>query len=105
MVFPDDTPANATLDRAVADILHVGDLVGFDHVDIGITQLTKGFEDVTDYPNQIAALLRAGVSDRDAAKIAGGNLLRHEVQVGRSAQMKAGNVPAMEEDVASLAPN
>ncbi|KAG6017021.1 hypothetical protein E4U54_008622 [Claviceps lovelessii] len=103
--LPEYDPANATLDRVVEHILHIGNLIGFEHVGIGtdfdgIDKLPLGFEDVTDYPNLIAALLRAGVSDRDAANIAGGNVLRvwHEVEAV-SARMKVDNVPAMEDDL------
>ncbi|KAG6038184.1 hypothetical protein E4U41_004469 [Claviceps citrina] len=109
--LPEDDLPNATLGRIVEHILHIGNLIGFKHVGIGtdfdgIEQVPQGFEDVTDYPNLIAALLRAGVSDQDAADIAGGNLLRvwHEVDAV-SARIKAANVPAMEDDIHSLASN
>ncbi|KAG6003878.1 hypothetical protein E4U21_001626 [Claviceps maximensis] len=103
--LPEYDPAHATLDQIVKHILHIGNLIGFEHVGIGtdfdgIDKLPRGFQDVTDYPNLIAALLRAGVSDGDAAKIAGGNVLRvwHEVDAV-SARMKADNVPVMEDDL------
>lgn len=103
--LPEDDDANASLERIVQHILHIGNLIGFDHVGIGtdfdgIATVPKGFDDVTKYPDLIAALLRAGVSDHDAAKIAGHNLLRvwHEVDAV-SARMKAQNAPIMEDDV------
>jgi membrane dipeptidase len=101
--LPEDDVANATLDRIVEHILHIGNLIGFDHVGIGtdfdgIGSLPKGFEDVSKYPQLIAALLRAGVSDRDAAKIAGRNVLRvwRDVEAV-SARMRAHNAPIMED--------
>ncbi|KAG5916829.1 hypothetical protein E4U61_003272 [Claviceps capensis] len=107
--LPEDDLANATLDRVVEHILHIGNLIGFEHVGIGtdfdgIFEVPRGFKDVTAYPNLIAALLRAGVSDHDAAKIAGGNLLRvwHEVDAV-SARIKAENIPAMEDEIPSMA--
>ncbi|KAG5951289.1 hypothetical protein E4U53_003427 [Claviceps sorghi] len=107
--LPEKDPANATLDRVVQHILHIGNLIGFEHVGIGtdfdgIDQLPRGFKDVTDYPTLIAALLRAGVSDRDAANIAGGNVLRVWREADAvSARMKADNVPAMEDERPLLA--
>ncbi|QUC18940.1 uncharacterized protein UV8b_03181 [Ustilaginoidea virens] len=103
--LPEEDPANATLDRVVEHILHIGNLIGFDHVGIGtdfdgIDSLPKGFDDVTKYPDLIAALLRAGVSDTDAAKIAGGNVLRvwHDVDAV-SARLKAESSPVMEDSI------
>ncbi|TWU77518.1 hypothetical protein ED733_007297 [Metarhizium rileyi] len=106
--LPEYDAANATLDRIVEHILYIGNLIGFDHVGIGtdfdgMANVPKGFEDVTKYPELIAALLRAGVSDRDAAKICGHNLLRVWREVDAvSARMKAENAPIMEDNLAQL---
>jgi len=56
-------------------------LIGYDHVGIGtdydgIETTPEGLEDVSKFPDLIAELLRQGISDEDAAKIAGRNLLR-----------------------------
>ena len=102
--LPEEVPAEATLDLVVQHILHIGNLIGFDHVGIGtdfdgIQTTPAGLEDVTKFPDLIAALLRAGVSGRDAAKVAGGNLLRVWTDVDAvSREMKANRVPAMEDE-------
>src|SRR5690606_9310455 len=66
----------------VADhIDHVVNLVGVDHVGLGsdfdgVFALPEGLQDVSQYPNLIAELLRRGYSDADIEKILGGNALR-----------------------------
>lgn len=79
--FPELVPANGTLAQVVRHIRHIGELIGYDHVGIGtdydgIEATPVGLEDVSKLPELIAELLRQGISDKDAAKIAGGNLLR-----------------------------
>jgi membrane dipeptidase len=79
--IPDEDPENATLERVVDHILHIGNLIGFEHVGIGsdfdgIPTVPRGLEDVSRFPALIAELLNRGVSDKDAGNIAGGNLLR-----------------------------
>lgn len=102
--LPEDDLENATLDQIVKHITHIGNLIGYDHVGIGtdfdgIIDLPTGFEDVTKYPDLVAALLRAGVSDLDAAKVVGGNALRVWKDVDAvSAKMKAEGAPIMEDE-------
>jgi membrane dipeptidase len=79
--LPEYFPANSTLKQVVRHIKHIGELIGYDHVGIGtdydgITETPAGLEDVSKFPDLIAELLRQGISDKDAAKIAGRNLLR-----------------------------
>lgn len=79
--LPDYYPENATLSHVANHIMYIGNLIGFDHVGLGsdfdgIESTPTGLEDVSKYPDLIAELLRRGVSDSDAAKVAGGNLLR-----------------------------
>jgi membrane dipeptidase len=70
----------ANFDDFMKHMLHAITLVGVDHVGVsgdfdgggGI----DGFEDVTDYPKLSAALLKAGYTPADIAKIWGGNALR-----------------------------
>ncbi|PZU58377.1 MAG: peptidase M19 [Sphingobium sp.] len=70
----------ANFDDFMKHMLHAIKLVGVDHVGVsgdfdgggGI----DGFEDVTDYPKLSAALLKAGYTPADVAKIWGGNALR-----------------------------
>jgi membrane dipeptidase len=104
--IPEPVPEDATLGRVVEHIMYIGDLIGYDHVGVGtdldgISDPPEGFEDVTAYPELVAELLRRGVSDDDAAKVVGGNVLRvwEDVEVV-AANMQAEGVPALEDDVA-----
>jgi membrane dipeptidase len=79
--LPEFYPKNSTLAHAAQHIIYIGNLIGYDHVGIGtdfdgIPTVPEGLEDVTKYPDLIAELLRQGVSNVDAAKVVGGNLLR-----------------------------
>ena len=86
----------------VADhIEHVARVAGHDHVGLGgdfdgITTTVVGLDTVDDYPNLFAELIRRGWSDRNLAKLAGGNILR----VLRQAEAVAA---AMENEAPSLA--
>ena len=78
---PDFYPPNATLHQVARHITYIGDLIGYDHVGLGsdfdgIPTTPKGLEDVSKFPDLIAELLRIGVSDTDAAKVVGLNVLR-----------------------------
>ena len=106
--IPDPVPANATLNQVVKHILHIGNLIGFDHVGIGsdfdgIPTVPEGLEDVTKYPDLVAELLRQGVSDDDAAKIVGGNLLRVWKDVDKvAAELQADGELPLEDDLPRL---
>lgn len=75
-------PHPSTDVRTVADhIEHIVAVAGHDHVGIGgdldgIPFTPTGLEGVEGYPNLFAELIRRGWSDRDLAKLAGGNVLR-----------------------------
>ncbi|MHC4744648.1 MAG: dipeptidase [Planctomycetota bacterium] len=66
----------------VANIEHVVELVGIDHVGLGSDfdglwgELADGVRDVSGYPNLIDELLKAGYSEEDVRKICGENILR-----------------------------
>ncbi|OQD87753.1 hypothetical protein PENANT_c005G04044 [Penicillium antarcticum] len=99
--IPDEDTEHATLERVADHIIHIGKLVGFGHVGIGsdfdgIPTVPRGLEDVSRFPSLIAELLKRGVSDADASKVAGGNLLRVWADVDEVAlQMQAeGVLPA-----------
>lgn len=106
--LPDFVPQNATLNQVVKHILHIGNLIGYDHVGIGtdfdgIPTVPKGLEDVTKYPDLVAELLRQGVSDTDAAKIIGGNLLRVWKEVDAvAADLQANGELPLEDDLPRL---
>jgi len=103
--LPVDDPANATLDRIVEHILHVGELIGYDHVGIGsdfngIEEVPKGMEDVSKFPNLVAELLRKGVSEGDVIKVIGGNILRVWGEVERiSKKLQADGMRPIEDDL------
>ena len=79
--IPDFYPPNATLHQVARHVTFIGDLIGYDHVGLGsdfdgIDTTPKGLDDVSKYPDLVAELLTMGVSDEDAAKVVGLNILR-----------------------------
>ncbi|KAK3378241.1 membrane dipeptidase-domain-containing protein [Podospora didyma] len=103
--LPDFYPDNSTLNHVVTHVLHIGNLIGFDHVGLGsdfdgIGSTPEGLDDVSKYPDLVAELLRRGVSDRDAAKVVGGNILRvwREVEIVAAGLQKAGE-PVLEDSL------
>ncbi|KAI9841458.1 MAG: hypothetical protein M1837_000676 [Sclerophora amabilis] len=107
--LPTTDPAHATLARVAEHILHIANVTGsFDHVGLGsdfdgIASVPAGLEDVSKFPALVAELLRRGVSDADATKVVGENLLRVWRRVDEVADemQKAGVLP-MEDDVPDL---
>lgn len=84
----------ATFDLFMANMLHALKLIGPDHVGIGADWDggggVEGMEDVADLPKVTAALLAAGYSEADIAKIWSGNVLR----VLAAAEAEAAREPA-----------
>ena len=79
--IPDFYPPNATLHQVARHVTYIGDLIGYDHVGLGsdfdgIMMTPKGLDDVSKYPDLVAELLNMRVSDEDAAKVVGLNILR-----------------------------
>lgn len=79
--MPDFYPQNNTLAHVVSHIIHIGNLIGYDHAGLGsdfdgIPNTPVGLEDVSKFPDLVAEMLRRGVSDDDVAKVVGGNVLR-----------------------------
>lgn len=72
--------ATASFDTFMANMLHALKVAGVDHVGVGTDMDggggVSGMEDITGYPKITAALLAAGYSRTDLAKIWGGNVLR-----------------------------
>jgi len=70
----------ATFDDFMKHMLHALKVAGVDHVGIGADMDggggVVGMEDITGYPKITAALLAAGYTREDLAKIWGGNVLR-----------------------------
>jgi len=78
LLYPDsDRP---TFDDFLAHLLHALQVVGPDHVGIGLDWDggggVAGMEDVTDLAKITAALLKAGYSESDVQKVWSGNVLR-----------------------------
>ncbi|GAW12650.1 hypothetical protein ANO14919_020200 [Xylariales sp. No.14919] len=102
---PDLYPANNTLSHVADHIVYIGNLIGYDHVGLGsdfdgIQSTPEGLDDVSKYPDLIAELLRRGVSDQNAAKIAGGNILRVWADVENvAAKLQSRGEPVMEDDL------
>ncbi|MBA2466084.1 MAG: membrane dipeptidase [Sphingomonas sp.] len=75
-------PRPATPVATVADhIEHIARTAGHDHVGIGgdldgVPYTAVGLESVAGYPSLFAELIRRGWSDRNLAKLAGGNVLQ-----------------------------
>ncbi|KAI9701429.1 MAG: hypothetical protein M1820_006520 [Bogoriella megaspora] len=98
---------NATLKQVVKHIRYIGELIGYDYVGIGsdfdgIQDVPKGLEDVSKFPDLVAELLRQGVSDADAAKVVGRNLLRVWEEVDRVAEELQKSVKPVEDDLPSM---
>jgi membrane dipeptidase len=71
----------ATVAQVADHVEHVAKVAGYDHVGIGgdldgIPSTPVGLTGVQDYPNLFAELIRRGWSDKNLAKLAGGNILR-----------------------------
>jgi membrane dipeptidase len=106
--LPDFYPKNATLQQVVRHVMYIGERIGYEHVGFGsdfdgIERTPEGLEDVSKYPDLVAELLRQGVSDSDAAKVVGGNILRvwREVEAVAEEMQKAGE-PVLEDDLPGL---
>lgn len=105
---PDPYPANNTLSHVADHITYIGDLIGYDHVGLGsdfdgIQSTPVGLDDVSKYPDLVAELLRRGVSDADAAKIVGRNILRVWADVENvAAKLRARGEPVLEDDLPTL---
>lgn len=82
-------PGYADIKDVVAHIDHVVKIAGIDHVGLGSDfdgvgdSLPIGLKDVSQYPNLIYELLKAGYSDEDIEKICSANTLRVWSEVER----------------------
>lgn len=100
-----------TLAQVADHVEHVAKVAGVDHVGIGSdfdgvgNALPDGLGDVSAYPALLAELMRRGWSDRDIAKLAGGNVLRAMEGAERVAAAMANDLPGTDaEAVADAAP-
>ena len=101
-------PPNATLHQVARHVTHIGNLIGYDHVGLGsdfdgIPSTPEGLEDVSKFPDLVAEILRMGVSDEDAKKVVGGNVLRVWGQVERKGgEMRGEGVLPVEDVIAEM---
>jgi membrane dipeptidase len=102
----------ATIDDLMAHLLHALHLVGPDHVGIGLDWDggggVSGMEDVAGIPEISKHLLAAGYTERDLAKIWGGNILRVmrivEAKVEKSTGQQPNDSPNVKFGKAKAAP-
>ncbi|MDO7844648.1 dipeptidase [Sphingomonas sp. CA1-15] len=94
-------PAPKVTLAMVADhIDHIARVAGVDHVGIGSdfdgvgNALPEGLGDVSTYPALLGEMMRRGWSDKDVAKLAGGNVLRVMATAEGVAKGMAGELPA-----------
>ncbi|MEM7781103.1 MAG: dipeptidase [Pseudomonadota bacterium] len=91
-------PNRSSFEKYVEHLLYMIDLVGVDHVGIGADWDggggVTGMQDVTTVPRITGALLDAGYSEEDIAKIWSGNVLRllREVEAAKETQLASPDV-------------
>lgn len=102
--LPKFVKETSTLEHVVDHIIYIGEKIGYDYVGLGsdfdgIPSTPRGLEDVSKFPDLVSELLRRGVSDEDAGKVVGGNVLRVWKEVDRVAEkmQKSGDLP-LEDD-------
>ena len=93
-------PPPVTIATVADHIEYAARIAGHDHVGIGgdldgIDRTVTGLDGVEDYPALFAELIRRGWSDRDLAKLAGGNILRVLRQAERVAESMKDEPPSM----------
>ena len=86
--------------------MYIGETIGFNHVGLGsdfdgIPITPEGLDDVSRFPDLLAELLRLGLTDEDAAKVVGRNVLRVWADADSVAakMRKEGVLPAEDEIV------
>lgn len=102
--LPDYVDETNTLDQVVRHIMYVGELIGYDYVGLGtdfdgIPSTPRGLEDVSKFPALVEALLDKGVSEKDAAKIVGRNILRVWKEADKVAKKLQKTVLPLEDEI------
>ncbi|KAL8764022.1 MAG: hypothetical protein Q9184_000310 [Pyrenodesmia sp. 2 TL-2023] len=106
--LPDLYAPNSTLHQVARHVKYIGDKIGYDHVGLGsdfdgIIETPRGLEDVSKFPDLVRDLLEMGVTDGDAAKLVGRNVLRvWEDAEAVSTQMRAEGALPAEDDLGKL---
>lgn len=80
-VMPEFYEKNNTLHQVARHIVYIGEKIGYDYVGLGsdfdgMEKTPVGLEGVDKFPDLVAEILKMGVSDTNASKVVGGNLLR-----------------------------
>ncbi|KAH7118722.1 putative dipeptidase [Dendryphion nanum] len=101
---------NVTVAQVVKHIRYIGELIGYDHVGIGsdfdgTPTAIMGLDDVSKFPALVEEILNQGISENDARKIVGGNLLRVWRAVDGVANELQSNGALPAEDDLSWLPN
>jgi membrane dipeptidase len=104
--LPEFVNETNTLDHVVKHIMYIGELIGYDYVGLGsdydgIPTTPRGLEDVSKYPDLINALLEKGVSEKDAGKVAGRNLLRVWHKVDKVAARLQKEIDPVEDELSA----
>ncbi|KAI9683845.1 MAG: hypothetical protein M1829_004179 [Trizodia sp. TS-e1964] len=106
--LPNFYPKNSTLAQVVRHITYIGDMIGYDHVGLGSDfdgepSLPEGLGDVSKFPDLVAEMLNQGISDQDAEKVIGLNILRVWRDVEKAADLaRASGVLPAEDDLPGL---
>lgn len=96
---------NNTLAQVARHIMHIGQLIGYEHVGLGsdfdgIEHVPEGLEDVSKFPDLVAELLRNGVSKKEVKGVVGENILRVWKEAERVSEMlKRKGARVLEDDV------
>ncbi|UKZ81581.1 hypothetical protein TrVFT333_009353 [Trichoderma virens FT-333] len=97
----------ATLDHIVDHIMHVAELIGYDHIGLGsdfdgMFSAVKGIDDVSQYPALVSRLLERGINRINVQKILGLNIIRVLEQVENVSDSFRDKLPVMGEDIKQL---
>ena len=106
--MPNFYPQNNTIHQVVKHIMHIGNLIGYEHVGLGsdfdgIESTPEGLDDVSKFPELVGELLKNGVTDREASLVVGENILRVWADVENVAtKMQRSGVKPVKDNVSNL---
>jgi membrane dipeptidase len=99
--------AKSNIDHVIDHIMHVAELIGFDHIGLGsdfdgMFTAVRGVDDVAQYPNLVARMLERGICRTDVQKILGLNVIRVLEEVEYKSAFCQDEYPVMGERVKQL---
>ena len=102
-----EKPATATLEEVLDHIIYVAGKIGYDFIGIGsdfdgMVHAVKGIEDVSKYPDLVAAMLQKGIEPACVKKIIGLNLIRVLTEVEDASKRLHSVLHTMEDTVEPL---